>query len=529
MHRGAAPLFVATAVLYFVLGYWLNVHLSLVDNDGPSRVANAGYILFSRDPHVAAVGFVWNPLPSFLEVPLLLLRHLWPALQTKAIAGIIESSLFMAGSVCLVAGIARDRGMSAWTRWLLVAVFACNPMIIEYAGNGLSEASFVFFTLWATRRLLQWIEDDRTIHLVVCGVALGLAYLTRYEAIVSGLSAGIAVALQSLVGRSASGGRDVWAVAGHRVVLLLFPLGVTFAVWSLTSWLLTGDVLAQFQSQYGNSAQLSVFRAGAAPHPVATALRSVVSIEPLLPLLIVVGVAVALRARESMLLAAGPAAGILAFEMYGAISGSTAAWFRFYLMSVPLVVTVIAAIAGSPSTRDASAQRWRGGLALASSVAALLTSLPATWTAMLDPLIGNQPQQYALGYLTHDPPDPTLAPFYGVNTAQDELAAYLDRLHLPEGSVLLDPFFGNQIWLASLKDKQFVVASDYDFLHALNDPSGSGIQYILAPNPEGEGSLNEVNKRYPTFWSDGAGIATPLVTFSGGPGQTEWRIYRVIR
>jgi hypothetical protein len=77
--RGIA-LFAGLAMLYFAVGYLLMMRYNLFDPDAPSRVANAGYVLESRDPHLSAVGFVWNPLPSLVEVPILQLSRWWPEL-----------------------------------------------------------------------------------------------------------------------------------------------------------------------------------------------------------------------------------------------------------------------------------------------------------------------------------------------------------------------------------------------------------------------------------------------------------------
>ena len=60
----------AAFVCYLAVALWLSA-LDLVFPDAMSRVANGYYVLFSRDPHLAAIGFVWNPLPSLAAIPLL--------------------------------------------------------------------------------------------------------------------------------------------------------------------------------------------------------------------------------------------------------------------------------------------------------------------------------------------------------------------------------------------------------------------------------------------------------------------------
>ncbi len=62
-------------------------------------------------------------------------------------------------------------------------LFAVNPMIVMYAASGMSEAPFLFFVLWATRRLIRWMRSDDVHDLIGAGLAFALAYLTRYDAL----------------------------------------------------------------------------------------------------------------------------------------------------------------------------------------------------------------------------------------------------------------------------------------------------------------------------------------------------------
>ena len=67
-------------------------------------------------------------------------------------------------------------------------------MIVFYGSNGMSEAPFIFFLAWAVRRLIMWMVDDDVHHLVAAGgIAMGLAYLTRYDAVVCIAAAGSVV------------------------------------------------------------------------------------------------------------------------------------------------------------------------------------------------------------------------------------------------------------------------------------------------------------------------------------------------
>ena len=50
--------FISLAV-YLMVGYWLQVQHGFILGDALSRVSAAQSVLFSRDPHLAAIGFIF--------------------------------------------------------------------------------------------------------------------------------------------------------------------------------------------------------------------------------------------------------------------------------------------------------------------------------------------------------------------------------------------------------------------------------------------------------------------------------------
>jgi hypothetical protein len=106
----AAPfaLFSATFAGYLIVGALIVFGTGSVPIDTWARVGNAFYALYSRDPHLGAIGFVLPPVPTLAILPILPFKALWPALVTSAFAAPITSAAFMAGSVVLVRRILRD-------------------------------------------------------------------------------------------------------------------------------------------------------------------------------------------------------------------------------------------------------------------------------------------------------------------------------------------------------------------------------------------------------------------------------------
>ena len=64
---------VPLGLLYLSLAVFLGVTVGYHEGDALSRTANGYFAIFGRQPHLAAIGFVWTPLPSLVQIPLLAL------------------------------------------------------------------------------------------------------------------------------------------------------------------------------------------------------------------------------------------------------------------------------------------------------------------------------------------------------------------------------------------------------------------------------------------------------------------------
>jgi hypothetical protein len=158
--------------------------------------------------------------------------------------------------------------------------------------------------------------------------------------------------------------------------------------------------------------------------------------------------------------------------------------------------------------------------------ASLVIGFPVTVRCMLNPKIGNQQLQFGFNSLLDPQRYPPQEQWYRRQLVNDRsLAAYFDRQHLPDGSVLMDTFNTWGIWLTSNHPKQFIVTSDYDFKAALNRPWDFNIRYIVVSSPILTDS-DAVNVRYPTFWDDGAGIAELVYSIHGANDEERFRVYR---
>jgi len=524
------PWFTVPLVVYLGVGYWLVAVQHHVMTDAWSRVGSASYVLFSRDPHLAAIGFVWGPLPPLLMLPLVAFAPLWPGLVHDGLAATLLSAASMAAVVSQVHAILRDLGVSRGRRALLTAAFAAHPMIVLYAGNGMTEALFLLLLLLASRALMRFLVTDRPDSLVAAGVAIAAAYLVRYEALAVGLAVVVLVTARRLLSGGSAGrraSRGIEALADACVVG--FPLAAAFVAWAMTSWILVGSPFEQFTSVYGTSSQLAVggdsLRALVGPDTWSAVRYATVEAGGLEPLLVVLAGAAllfaAVRSDARVLAPLVVFGSVLAFAFVAFVTGKTIGSLRYFITVVP-AATLLAGFVLVPLRRVADTRR--AARALGPLVVLLLaTGVPTALAVMGDPAVGRE-EWY---------PTQRLMPFRGEVTESleirqyrqgDEIATYLDSLDLPAGAVLVDVFTGFPIVLRSDNPRQFVITSDRDFPAAVSDPYLFGVRYLLVPPNGGFGSLDAIARAHPAIYQLGPPEGRLVKEFGDTPG-TGWRLY----
>jgi hypothetical protein len=512
--------------------------------DAWSRVGNAYYVLYSRDPHLAAVGFVWNPLPSIAVLPFLPFKAIWPDMVATGFAGCIVSAVCMTGAVYEIHGIAFDWGVRRSARLLVTLMFAFNPMILYYAANGMSEAMFLLTLVVTARYLSRWALTRHAVPLVVAGIALAVAYMTRYEAVVAAIgAAGLVVLFTSL--RSNSGPlRDRLGEGFADAAVLVAPFGTVFVGWAFASWLIVRDPFQQFTSIYGVVSQLAVAQPAVAQitgqgtsSAYVWIAKQVIGLEPGIVVLGVLALVVTFRGRAALTLPVVATLGaVVAFAVFGFLSGRTLGWLRYSIAVIPLAtILALALLAPKPETEIIEdsrppASRWRSRAGRLMGLAAVLliaVAVPVGGVVMLDP--GENPQFGGEAFQLRPiffPSEP-LAKYtpFGQYQVGKQAATYIDAMHLANGSVLVDGAMGFPIILESGNPTQFITTSDRDFQQALLDPVSFRVKYLLVPEAVGYQSLDAVNQAYPGIYTTGARISQLVTQFSAGGNS--WRLYRV--
>lgn len=503
-----------TGALYLGLAFWL-ASQDLIFPDTLSRVANGYYVIFGRDPHLAAIGFVWNPLPSLSVIPLLLLSPLFPELAAKGLAGSIVSAICGAISMVLARRILHQLGVGRWLALALTAIFAVQPLMLLCSASGASEAMFMATSLYATLSLLRWLTEDEPWHLVHTGIALGLGYLVRYETAAAALSVTVLVLVFSFIrARAKKGPRAPLAVLDS--VLVAAPFATAFFGWALTSRIVIGSWFATYVSEHGNTAQVAIGRESidvvtqAWGGALSFASVQLLAIAPLAPVLVIVTAILAWINRDPRVLAPAAVLGsILVFDEVVFLTGSSFGWLRFHIMAIPWGI-LMAGYLIARLTKNEPLSTGRKVAVAALMVAVAAQTIPAWWASSHPELAREEARVMAFAAA-------------GQYRIQAEIAEYIDSLKLPDGSIITDVTHSFPIVLASQNPRQFVITPDRDFATILEDPVRHGVRYALVTQPESS-SADAVAARFPEIFATEPGVSSLSREWTDGRGAT-WRLY----
>lgn len=465
--------------------------------DAISRVQLALAVVAGRDPHPESIGFVWGPFPTLFEVPLVALRGLWPALADASVAAVLVSAACMAAALSQLVAWGRDCGSPRWTRIGVVLLTAASPLVLAAGANGMSEAAWVLFLLVACRRLAHWIEHDDVGSLVVTGVALGLAYLTRYEsaAAIAAVLAVVAVTTWRRPPAVPEGGPLVGGPAGpvrRRVrataldlTVVGFPAVAAVVGWTFVSWVIVGEPFAQFTSGYGNAALVRnagsmagiigdttlVGRVAFFGEQLLTAAPVLVAL-----VLLVLWIGDRAAARGAVVLAVVGAP--LALQLLLAARGQTFPWFRYVITGV--VITALLALVAAGSWDWVRSHRWVRVPAVLSLLPGLVLSVPV----VLGGHLGAGDEYLVYQAVERGLDGRRLPADESILLRGRDVAEVVDREPgVVAGAVLTDTSSTSAVVAAAPRPEVYVIPSDRDFEAVVADPAAFGVRYLLLRAP----------------------------------------------
>ncbi|MFZ4518088.1 MAG: glycosyltransferase family 39 protein [Microthrixaceae bacterium] len=465
--------------------------------DAISRVQLALAVVAGRDPHPESIGFVWGPFPTLFEVPFVALRGLWPALADASVAAVLVSAACMAAALSQLVAWGRDCGSPRWTRIGVVVLTAASPLVLAAGANGMSEAAWVLFLLIACRRLAHWIEHDDVGSLVVTGLALGLAYLTRYES-AAAIAAVLAVVAATtwrrppavpeggpLVGGTAGPVRRRVRATALDLTVVGFPAVAAVVGWTFVSWVIVGEPFAQFTSGYGNAAL--VRNAGSMAGIIGdTTLvgrvaffgEQLLTAAPVLVVLVLLVLWIGDRAAARGAVVLAVVGAPLALQLLLAARGQTFPWFRYVITGV--MITALLALVAAGSWDWVRSHRWVRVPAVLSLLPGLVLSVPVVMGGHLG--AGDE-------YLVYQAVERGLD---GRRIPADEsillrgrtVAEAVDRVPgVVAGAILTDTSSTSAVVAAAPRPEVYVIPSDRDFEAVVADPAAFGVRYLLLRAP----------------------------------------------
>ena len=235
--EGLVLLLIAAGV-YFWLGYRTIVDDGVVVFDALDRLTRA-YLAWHNDPpKLAAIGFVFPPLTTVVFLPFTLVKPL----ATSLVALPLASALFGGWMVVAMNRLLARCSMPGPQRWLLLAAFALNPLVLFYAGNGMSEVVYLALLTVSLYGFASWFLTNQPRFLVAAGLAFSLLVLLRYSFAVWAVV--IAVMMGIGLNRRGAGNDETEGT----LVTFLAPLIYALSVWVLFNWLIVGDPLRWLSS-----------------------------------------------------------------------------------------------------------------------------------------------------------------------------------------------------------------------------------------------------------------------------------------
>ncbi|MDY7991513.1 glycosyltransferase family 39 protein [Paenibacillus polymyxa] len=515
----AIGLFVFILALELSAGIYFSYVLGYMHTDALSRVANAFYVLYSRDPHLGAIGFIWNPLPSLLEMVILLLYPIFPALATYGLAAVILSATFSALTAMLLYRAGVRTGLSSGMSIMLALLYALNPFILLFGANGLSDSLYIYFIMMTVIEFALWLKDRMTASLIVSGLALAMAFWTRYEAVPLGvaMAGGVVLAIMFLhrnMGRRELALREKLHKVEATWLLLLLPVVFSGLLWIFFNYLIMGNAFYFLNSEYSNTAQsaellnddkfVEIFS-----NPLV-ALKFIASKTlwysvPLFAILFI-------RLLSGRLFRWGTLIILLLFlsvpglQFLLMMKQSSYGWFRYFMYVFPITVAWL------PYELSQLQGRWRRAAFGLVSVSLLLTAGLLSY-ALTRPDIAPDENSF-------------LTRTGNVNYVRQEsdrkIAVWLDE-HLPKSTIMTDSASAYTMIVYSQYPKRFLITSDYSFNKALSYPQDNHVDYILVPKIMSGMPLSKINMVYPNLYEKGAPWVQLEREFNG-----EWRLYKVL-
>lgn len=515
-------IFGVSLLIYAYIG-WIGSYVIeiYIYDDGLARISQALIVFYSRDPHLAAIGFVWMPLPVLSNLPLVLLLK---PFNLILFVGPLMSAIYSAFALTQLNEILKYFQLRTHWRILWIVLFGIHPIIVQNATMGFSEAPFLAFLFAAINNLFSWLKNHKTNHIIMAGIYSTLALFCRYEAIFLIIALCIVMMLDWL--RTENHFSPSFLEANLITFLVPSLYGLMF--WMFTNWLIMGNPIHFLVGKGSTLTTPDTARLVGPTHPFYYAydslsgsfsllIKEAVTLAPiLLVATLLLGMVIVLKKRwfEIGYLIIGWS--ILAFTFFTAYRGSLPPFSRYFFWVVPAGILIAGAL-----HRFSENKLFRNFVAVGTSIVMIFTILGLT--------------SHAFGLFPEHTPQRLLGAFLvpaeveDVHTVQGwldeykEVALFLNK-QPPGHMTILDNAIGNPIDLFLERPYEIVRTTDTDFFPILRSIIDN-VDQVLIPEPTFDAiGRSDILNYYPGMYEGKLKWAKLIHEF---PGSHHWRLFQI--
>ena len=505
-------LFLGFLIFYTLVAIYLNVVLQIYHNDAISRTALAFFTTFGRDPHLAAIGFVWQPFPSFAQIPLIVLLK---PFGLTTLAGPLVTSFFGALSVLIIykIGTLLVNDIKNILPLLITIFFGLNPLIVLYSALGTSEMIFVMCLNLSSWFLVKYFYYQNQTDLLLGGGAIAFSFWSRYEAVPAFFGSLFIITLYMFFRRFHI--KRIESTAFQYILIFVYSV----LLWLLANWVIMKNPFYFMNNPFSNSTYTEALKTTPgllenSYHSVINSLKYVLNrslyLTPILWLVPLIGIPLNKytihHPRNLFLLSflTIPFLSVLIFHVFQLWNGDSFGWLRFYIYTIPM-----GALIGFYLARK---HLYLGVLAVSFMTLGIYTTL----FAISEPGLGNEEVTFFRKIVDNK----TQLDFSRTYLDQKRVASFMDDL---PGNILLETDQGFAIPLFSKHPERYIISSDIDFLEIVRNYQNHA-DWIIIPQPRSnDRNQNNIYKYHPEIWEGGAPDTKLHKQIDG------WRIFKVIR
>jgi len=210
--------------------------LGLTSPEAVARTARAAVLWDGYELTLIGFGFDRPPLLTVLTIPF----AMSDGLRENGMAAALGTAFGSSIALPIAAKVARDAGLARPSAILFVLAFVLSPVLVFSGVFGLPEMIYSALILLSLVEFGRWVQDRTVASVITSGVALGLAFLLRYNVLL--------VALVMAWGYwfvASEEERKTGETEGAQAHLLAFLVPIVFVVglWSLFAWFPRGYLM----------------------------------------------------------------------------------------------------------------------------------------------------------------------------------------------------------------------------------------------------------------------------------------------